>query len=150
MWGACGGPHVEITPEPELGEADLPAPIGTTLTASDVAVTVTSAFLSYDYGFATPKGGYVFLVIEAQIQNVDDENHGYAGNRFSAKDFDTGAEFDDTFTLTDGGLGTGELSPGEYVSGVIVLEVQETARRVRIKYDTAAFGGTNLYWLVEV
>lgn len=151
LWGECGENHVEIvppTPTPELGEGELPAPVGTQLKGDDVAATLTSAFYSSEYGFSTPKGGYVYLVIEVAIENIDDEDHGYAGNRFSAKDIDTSAEFDDAFTLTDGGLGTGTLSPGEYVSGVVVLEVQETAQRVRIKYDTAAFGGTNLYWVV--
>lgn len=152
LWGACGDNHVEIvppTPTPELGDGDLPAPVGTQLTGEDVAVTVASAFYANEYGFSTPKGGYVYLVIEVAIENIDDADHGYAGNRFSAKDFDTNAEFDDTFTLTDGGLGAGTLSPGEYVSGIVVLEVQETVQRIRIKYDTAAIGGTNLYWLVE-
>ncbi len=150
LWGACGGNHVEITPEPELGDEGLPAPIGTTLRGSGVAVTLTNAYTAYEYGFSTPKGGYVFLVVEATVENVDDEGHGYAGNRFSAKDVDSGAEFDDTFTLTDGGLGTGDLSPGEYVYGVVVLEVQETATNIRVKYDTAAIGGENLYWLVQL
>lgn len=151
LWGECGENHVELvapTPTPALGEGELPAPIGTTLTGGGVAVTLTNAFYADEYGYATPKGGYVFLVLEVAIENTDDEGHGYAGNRFSAKDFDTGAEFDDTITLAVGGLGTGDLSPGEYVSGVVVLEVQERTSRVRIKYATAAFGGTSLYWLV--
>jgi len=110
---------------------------------------VSSAFFTYEYGFSTPKGGYVFLVIEATITNADDDEHGYAGNRFSAKDLETEAEFDDTVTLTDGGLGSGELSPGEYVYGIVVLEVQETGGPIRVKYDAKSVGEGEVYWVVD-
>lgn len=112
-------------------------------------VTLTSAFFAQEYGYATPKGGYTFLVVEATVENVGDEEGQYAGNRFSARDLDTDALFDDTFTLADGGLGSGELSPGEYVSGVVVLEVQETVLRARVKYDPQLFDDSDLYWVVE-
>jgi len=148
IWGECGGGHVAVTPVPELGESGDPAPIGTTLNTEGQDITITSAFYSYDYGFSTPKGGYVYLVIEATIANEDDEEHGYEGSRFSAKDLDTQAEFDDTFTLIDGGLGSGKLSPGEYVSGIVVLEVQETGGPIRIKYDASFTGAGEVYWVV--
>ena len=151
LWGACGGGHMAVTPVPELGEAGAPAPIGTTLNTEGQDITVSNAFFSYDYGFATPKGGYVFLVIEVTIKNVDAANkkHPYQGNRFAAKDLTTGADFDNTFTLADGGLGSGELSPQEYVYGVVVLEVQEVGGSIRIKYDANRVGGGEVYWMVE-
>lgn len=153
LWSDCGGGHVAVTPVPKLGEGGLPAPIGTTLNTEGQDVTVSNAFFSYDYGFATPKGGYVFLVIDVNITNVDtatkDNKHDYGGNRFSAKDLMTGAEFDDTFTLASGGLGSGNLSPKEYVSGVVVLEVQETGGPIRIKYDANLVGGSEVYWVVD-
>ncbi len=150
MWaeGSCGGGHVEITPEPKLGSADKPAPLGTSLETDGQRFTLTSAFYTYDFGYSTPKGGYIFLVVEITIENIDDSNHGYDESRFSARDMVTGATFDDTFTLADAPLGSGELSPGEYVSGQAVLEVQETATQVRVKYDAKSLGGGEVYWLV--
>lgn len=150
LWKACGGAHVEITPPPELGEVDNPAPIGTTLNTDGQNITVSEAFFTYEFGFATPKGGYIFIVISARIENVDDDDHGYTESRFSARDMDTGATFDDTFTLADQPLGSGDLSPGEFVFGQVVLEVQETATRVRIKYDPKSLGeGDEAYWIVQ-
>ena len=149
LWGACGEVHAEVTPTPQAGDADRPAQIGDTVTKDGLAVTITDAFFSDEYGFSTPKGGYDFLVIEVTVENVGDEDMGYYDDQFAAIDYDTGAEFDDTFVLAENPLGSGELSPGEYVTGVVVPEVQETARRVRVKYATSIFGGENLYWLVE-
>jgi len=34
------------------------------------------------------------------------------------------------------------------VSGQAVLEVQETATQVRVKYDAKTLGGGEVYWLV--
>lgn len=87
-------------------------------------------------------------VTHNKAQNVDDENHDYSGFRFSARDMDTGAECDDTFAAVENALSTDDLSPGEYVTGQVALEVQETATNVRVKYDVSAVGGDNLYWLV--
>ena len=148
LWGTYGGNHVAIVPEPELGSGDLPAPLGTMLTVDGQEITVSDAFFSYDYGFSTPQGGYVFLVFTATIKNVDDDDHGYDDARFSARDLDTEATFDDTFTLADQPLGSGELSPGEFVFGTVVLEVQDTSQRVRIKYDAKFIGEGEVYWLV--
>jgi micrococcal nuclease len=148
LWGACGGAHVELKEPPKVGEADNPAPLGTAVETDGQRITVTDAFFSSDYGFATPKGGYVFLVLSVRIENVGDGDHGYDEARFSAKDLDTDATFDDTFTLADNPLGDGELSPREWVEGTVVLEVQESATRVRVKYDAKLIGAGEAYWLV--
>jgi endonuclease YncB( thermonuclease family) len=150
MWadGACDAGESGEEEPAKLGSGDNPAPIGTTLTTDGQEITVTSAYFTYEFGFVTPKGGYVFLVLETSIRNVDDAVHGYEESRFSAKDLDSGAEFDDTFTFADAPLGSGELSPGEYVYGQVVLEVQESAKNVRIKYDAKFIGGGEVYWLM--
>jgi len=152
LWGECGENHVEIvapTPTPEVGDAGASAPIATTLTDGDVNATLTSAYVAYSYGRSNPRGGYVFLVVELAVENIDDEDHGYAGDRVSAEDADTGTRFEDTYTPTDFPLNSGTLSPGEYVSGLVLVEIQETASRVRVRYDTGAFTGDSLYWIVE-
>lgn len=148
LWGVCGGGHVAITPVPERGSRQDPAAIGEKLTAEGMAVTLTNAYFTYEYNFSTPKGGYVFLVVEVEMTNVDDESHGYTDQRFSAKDLVTEAEFDDTFALLDTPLGSGDLSPNEYVYGQVALEVQETATSIRVKYDVSFLGDAELYWLV--
>jgi len=151
LWGECGGGHVAVTPVPELGELGDPAPIGTTLNIEGQDITVLSAYPATEYGFSTPKGGYIYVVIEVQITNVDaaKEDHDYGADRFAAVDLDTGVDFDNVFVVADGILDTGNLSPGQYVSGTVVLEVQETSNRVRIKYDANRSGGGEIYWLVE-
>ena len=88
-------------------------------------------------------------MIEAAIENVDDEDHGYADDRFTAKDAARGTEFEERYRPTDYPLNSGDLSPGEYVSGLVILEVQETSSQVLVGYDTAFVGGETLYWLVE-
>ncbi len=147
LWGECGGGHVAIVP---LGHGDNPAPIGTTLNVEGQDITVSNPIFTYEYNFSAPKGGYVFLIVDVAITNVDeaDEDHAYGSDRFAAIDLDTGAEFDDTFVLLDQPLDTGELSPGEYVYGQVALEVQETAQRIRIKYTADRAGGDVVYWLV--
>lgn len=113
------------------------------------AVTLISAAFATEYGYSTPKGGYKYMVIEARVENVGGDEGTYGASRFSARDLETDALYDDTFTFGDGALGSGELSPGEYAIGVVVLEVQETATRVRVKYDPAFFDERDLYWVVE-
>jgi endonuclease YncB( thermonuclease family) len=149
LWGACDGAHDKLQHEPRIGDPNQPAPLGTGVETDGQSITVSDAFFSGDYGFSTPKGGYVFLVITARIENVDDGDHGYEDSRFSARDLDSDATFDDTFTLADQPLGSGELSPGEFVFGTVVLEVQDTSTRIRIKYDPKLMGdGDEAYWLV--
>ncbi len=153
LWGACGKNHSKIvppTPTPELGDKELPAPIGTTLTGGGVAVTIDSAYTTYQYGSSLAKGGYVFLVMQVSITNLDDnDNHRYSDSRFSAEDVDTGADFDEPQRPNEGGLEDGDLSPGEYASGIVGLEIQETATNVRVQYRTAFIGGDSLYWLFQ-
>ena len=155
LWEDCGGGHVEVTPKPKateapvLGEKDLPAEIGTTLETDGQSVAVQEAFFSYDYGYGTPKGGYVFLVISVRIENVDDEDHGYEEGRFSARNAETDAEYESTFTLADQPLGSGELSPGEFVFGQVVIEVQDTPAPLLIRFDPSFIGdGDEVYWSV--
>jgi len=152
LWGECGENHVENvapTPTPEVGDAGLPAPLGTKLTDGNLNVTLTSAYVAYAYGIENPRGGYVFLVVELAIENIDDEDHGYADDRLSVRDINTGAEFQDIYEPTEFPLRGGDLSPGEYVSGLVVVEIQETASVVSVQYDTAFAGGRDLNWLVE-
>lgn len=150
MWGTCGGGHVAITPIPRHGSADDPGVVGEALTASGMEVTLVSAYTDYSYGYSTPKGGYVYLICEAVVRNVDDKSHGYRDGRFSAKDMDTNADFDAVGSATDQAMGAGDLSPSEYVDGVLAIEVQETSRNIRVKYQVNEFGGDSVYWLVSV
>jgi hypothetical protein len=59
-------------------------------------------------------------------------------------------EYRSAFKFANGMLGNGELSPGEYVTGTVVLEVQERPRRVIVKCDRAVFDPKHLYWIVEL
>ncbi|GIW04073.1 MAG: hypothetical protein KatS3mg059_0693 [Thermomicrobiales bacterium] len=151
LWKACGGPHVELTPPPEIGTADNPAPIGATLTKDDREITLVSARFVESYDLLDPDPGNVFLEIEVIIKNVHDaKERSYNELCFSAVDPDRGYKFDDTlFNFSDQPLGSGDLGPGDIVRGTVVLEVKADSARIRVKYDSGCgFGGKSFYWIV--
>lgn len=133
---------------PTLGSGELPGKVGDTLEKDGMQITLTNPQFVSEYNYSTPKGGYIFLIVDIRMENVDDEEHGYSGLRFSARDMESGAEFDDTFALLDTPISTDNLSPGEFVTGQLALEIQRTATDVRVKYDVSAIGGGDVYWLV--
>jgi hypothetical protein len=147
-------PEPEPTPTPEpdpLGRsAENPAPIGTTVEEDGLAVTINSAY--YDYGFANaiPRGGFKVLIMQVTIANNSDGSKSYAASNFSGQDATTGAGYN-AVTLDDVGvlLGSGSLDPGEYVTGTVLVEVQETAFQVIVQYDPVMFDPNDLYWLVQ-
>jgi hypothetical protein len=144
-------PVPEPTELPRYGSADNPGQIGDMLEVDGLAATALSGFYTYEYNFSTPRGGYVFLILEVQFENVSDENIDYNSLHFAARDIDTEIDFDDTFALLDTPLGSGELSPGEYVYGQVALEIQETADSVRVKYTVSPgiFNDSEaMYWMV--
>lgn len=128
------------------GALDDPADIGATLRGDGLAVTVGSAEFATELGSNTPKGGYKFLVVETRIKNVGDKDHTYASSDFSAQDGKTRAGFDSVFVLDDGMLDSGTLSPGEYVTGNVVFEVQETTRQALVKFDPDKLTEEDLFW----
>ena len=100
-----------------------------------------------EFGYSEPKGGYKYLVFDARIEGIGPGDHHYGPDKFSGEDAKTGAGYDSAFVFGDGALGSDTLSPGEYVEGSVVLEVQETADRVIVKYDPALFSEEDLYWM---
>lgn len=135
------------TPVPLGATVDNPAPLGTTLESQGLAVTVNSAYFDYGFAGAIPRGGYKVLILGVTIENVSENNRGYTASRFSAIDPTTGNIYDPV-TLEDVGvlLTNGDLQPGEFVSGTALVEVQETATNVIIKYDVDYLGDEDLYW----
>lgn len=135
------------TPVPIGTTVETPAPLGTTLTADGLAVTVESAYFDYGFANAIPRGGYKVLIIQVTIRNDGDGNEHYDAANFSGIDANTNANYDPV-TLDDVGvlLRDGNLEPGEFVSGTVLIEVQETAANVIIKYDPAMFTTEDLYW----
>lgn len=145
-------PEPTPTPEPDpLGRSeDNPAPIGTTLEEDGLAVTIDSAY--YDYGFANaiPRGGYKVLIMQVTIANNGDRSRSYAASNFSGQDAVTGVGYN-AVGLDNVGvlLSSGSLDPGAYVTGTVLIEVQETAYQVIVKYDPAMFDPNDLYWIVQ-
>lgn len=141
----------EPTALPRAGSGEAPGAVGETLELDGMAVTLLSGVYTYEHNFSTPKGGYVFLIVEVELRNTSDETLNYNTLSFAAKDLDTDADYDDAFALLDTPLGSGELSPGEYVYGQVALEIQETSTNVRVKYTVSPGllgGGDAVYWLV--
>ncbi|MGB3331114.1 MAG: thermonuclease family protein, partial [Thermomicrobiales bacterium] len=87
LWGACGGDgHKAI---PRHGGKQDPGQFGEALTANGMSVTVSDPFVSYDYNFSTPKGGYYFLIFNAFLQYNGEGKKGYESGRFEVRDLDT-------------------------------------------------------------
>jgi hypothetical protein len=145
-------PEPTPTPEPDpLGRSlDNPAPIGTLLEFEGLAVSIDSAYYDFGFGNAIPRGGYKVLIMQVTLTNTGDTAKSYAAASFSGTDADTGAGYD-AVTLENVGvlLDDDSLDPGEYVSGTVLLEVQETAARVIVKYDPQMFDPNDLYWIVQ-
>jgi hypothetical protein len=129
--------------------AENPAPFDQRLAGGGAIVRLLSGRFVSELGFSTPKGGYKYLVFETRIEGDDPEVHGFSPLNFSGQDADTGAGYDSAFTSVENALGSDELSEGEYVTGTIVLEVQETAERVIVKYDPKPLDPEDLYWIYE-
>jgi hypothetical protein len=154
LWGACSGPHAEITPVPKLGSGDNPAPLGTPLEADGRRITLDTAYFADSYGFFTPQQNFVFLVVDVTMENISESGKTHAYNElcFSAKDLDRDADFDDSFlNPSDRPLGSGDMLPGDVVGGEVVLEVHQDSQRVRVKYSTGpgCIGGKSIYWIVQ-
>lgn len=155
LWAACSGPHAEITPVPQLGSGDNPAPIGTALEADGRRITINNAYFLDSYGFFTPQQNFVFLVINVTMENISEsgKTHPYNELCFAGKDLDAGADYDDSFlNPSDIPLGAGDMLPGDVVSGEVVLEVHQNSTNIRVKYSTGGFGcsgGKSVYWIVQ-
>jgi hypothetical protein len=140
-------PTATPTPVPIGSTVDVPAPLGTTLTADGLAVTVESAYFDYGFANAIPRGGYKVMIVQVTIRNDGDGNQSYNASSFSGIDANTDVAYNPV-TLDDVGvlLRDGNLQPGQYVSGTVLIEVQETATNVIIKYDPNMFTTEDLYW----
>ena len=149
LWDMCGSAHLAITPVPRHGSGDDPGVAGETLVAEGVAVTLNSYYYDYSYGYSMPKRGYMYLIVDVTIKNTNAKgDKGYDEGRFSARDLDTGTNYDSVGSAIDAPLGNDQLSPGEYVGGVVGIEIQETATNVRLKYQISFAGSNSVYWLV--
>ena len=136
------------TPTPAPGSSQSnPAPVGTKLESQGLAVTVNSAYFDYGFANAIPRGGYKVMILGVTIENVSDRNRGYDASRFSGIDAVTGNTYNPV-TLENVGvlLTDGDLQPAEYVSGTVLIEVQESATSAIVKYDADFNGDKDLYW----
>jgi len=130
--------------------AESPAPFFETVTNGGSSVTPLNGYFANAYGYSTPKGGYKYLVIDATIECAGPDECRFNSMNFSGEDADTGAGYDSVvFVMAEGMLGSDTLSPGEYVTGTVLLEVQETASRVIVKYDPKQFDTNDLYWIFQ-
>lgn len=111
-------------------------------------MAVDSAYFDYSFGGSIPRGGYKVLILNVTMTNVADSDRGYDEAHFSGIDATTGVTYD-AVTIDDAGviLHDGGLQPGQYVSGVVLIEVQESAGDVIIKYNVDHLGDDDLYWV---
>jgi hypothetical protein len=137
------------TPPPLGTTKQNPAPFSATLTGGGAKVQLLGGHFASEFGYSEPKGGYKYLVMKVRIEGADSESHNYGPSNFSGEDANTGAGYDSAFVFGDDTLGSDTLSRGEFVTGTVALEVQETADAVIVKYDPKMFNEEDLYWLFE-
>ncbi|MGB3328571.1 MAG: thermonuclease family protein [Thermomicrobiales bacterium] len=147
LWGSCESAHQEI---PRHGGVNEPAALGERVVAGGMAVTLQSAYTTYSYGMSSARGGYKFLVAELYLENVSDGEKDYASNRVKAKDMQTSADFKDIYDPSDSPLGSGKLSPGSYIYGIVGVEIQETTTDVRLEYKINSYGQPYVFWRFAV
>jgi endonuclease YncB( thermonuclease family) len=144
LYATCESFHQEV---PRHGGREDPASIGEAISVKGVRASLDSYYYTYTDALGTnPKGGYMYLIVSVTI--VNDRESGkftYNSTQFAAKNLDNDSDYDDEFAFLDSPLDSGELSPGEYVTGQVALEIQETATNVRLKYNVE--GDYSLYWL---
>lgn len=140
----CSGFHSEID---RYGGHDAPAQVGETIDTDGVFMTLNGYYYSYtDALGSAAKGGYKYLIANVTITNLKESGkYIYSSIDFAAKDLNTAADYDDEFAFLNSPLGSGELSPMEYATGDVAIEVQESATNVRLKFTVSR--GRALYWL---
>ena len=144
LFATCASFHEEI---PRHGGREQPAAPGEAVSVKGVKASLDSYYYSYTDALGTAaKGGYMYLIASVTIVNERESGkYNYSSTSFAAKNLDNDADYDDTFAFLEAYLDSGELSSGEYVSGQVALEIQETAANVRLKFNVE--GDYSLYWL---
>ena len=135
-----------ILRSPGTVESTKPGAFGETLIAENLAVTLSEPFVDMEYNYATPKGGYKFLIFTVNTQYLGDGKKDYSAGRFEVRDLDTDATHKETPLYFEQPLDSGELSNGSYVWGNVGLEVQETSTILLVQYQLESFGDVFMYW----
>ncbi len=137
------GFHVETE---RYGGHDAPAVAGETVDVDGVYITLNSYYYSYtDALGSAAKGGYKYIIANFTITNLrGSSKYNYSRYDWAGKDLDTAADYDDAFAFLNSPLESAELSPTEYATGEVAIEVQETATNVRLKHTVSR--GKALYW----
>lgn len=148
LWGTCqGNGHLAI---PRYGGKLQPGAFGEMLIAEGLAVTVSEPFVTWDYNYLTPKGGYKFLIFTVNMQYLGDGKKQYSSGRFEARDLDTDAKHKETPLLFEQPLDNGELSHSSYVWGHVGLEVQDTSTNLLVQYQLDNYGDVFMYWTLAI
>ncbi len=154
VYSNTGGQAKQVTAppsRPERGSDDNPAAVGEIVAADCRAVTVVGSETAEKIGYlGADEPGFKYLVLDVLVANAcQDGEVDYNTLYWSGTDPDSGLKFDDA-PMVDAPLplGSGTLGAGDKARGTVVLKVASGTRSVRVKYDTAVLGGTNLYWTV--
>ncbi len=134
------------------GSSENPVPVGDAATGDGLEITVNSAALSDTAGvLAGAEPGVMYLTLDVTIRNVSDDEKSFNSLYWSAKDMINGYAFDDDPFAGDSvnSFPSGDLQPDDLIRGEVVIRVRDDSERIRIKYDTAPFGGTELFWLFQ-
>jgi len=153
--------ELQQTEQKQEEEKELILKIGETASNDNVAVTVTTVkknnFYSWRSDFddspvtETANLGKIFLIVNAEIKNTGSRSIYVGSTEFSVTDSE-GYKYDPEMYLGDDGLEMfKELYKNQKMNGVVVFEVPESAKDLKIQYDFGdMFSGTQLAsWEVE-
>ncbi|ELC8442813.1 DUF4352 domain-containing protein [Clostridium perfringens] len=109
--------------------------IGDTVKINDQSFIVNSVKTSMGVGNDKPKDGNEFVVLNVTLKNNGNSNMNYNPYSFQVEN-SKGQIKDRTFTAIDGkeALNKGVLSPGEEVTGTIVVQEPIGAKDLKLNY----------------
>lgn len=150
-----GASPVASTPvAPGDGTRESPASVGQSVTLGGVSVTLLGAEVVPPGSFyVDPPAGMVFLALDLRIENGSPAPTAYSPEQISLKDIIEGFEFTDTFitSLASSPLERGDLAPGDFVRGTVVVQVNAASTQLLVRYGIEPYGqGEQLFWAISV
>jgi len=136
------------------GSRTNPAQMGQSVRLSGMTVTLLAAEVVPPGTYLVdPDPGMAYLALDVRIDNANPDPISYGPDHFDAKDIDQGYEFTNTAgsMFADLRLNSGELAVGDFVRGMVVIDIKADSRRLLVRFTTEPYGeGLEGFWLVTL
>ena len=136
------------------GTLASPAAIGQTVEFEGYAVTLVGAEIVPPGAFTLDADpGMALLELDLRIENGGAEAIAYGPDHLSVKDSEQGFEFDNTsYTFfSPEELQSGELVPGDFVRGTVIVMIRADSTRVLVRFSTEPYDDVDeMFWAVSL